>query len=599
MPDRKLTRILLDAPTEGNLTKVPLAKLGDDYDDPRYGSFGISSDEVAGWKASIARAPGRKVLLDFDHLSSKPSPHRRTKAAGWITDVNVDDDGQVWADVEPTPAGREAIKNKEYLFASATYGDAVNEKGEKFPNSLVAAALTNSPFLKDMPQISLAADDVVQRALEDDMRTLSSGVTQAERDQAHAEGNALPDKSYPIRNVEQLKAAILLAQSGHGDVAAAKKLIVRRARALGHANLIPADWLASPTDGRPVNLLEQAPETLGDDHQALDLVLRCLSRETGSSYVDALAAWQTAERAEHEHFKTAPATVATVLRRTGVRDLDSFAGDLKLLERRDAAVLKTLEGAQTQLAGQRLNGQAQVLLDDGFDVAELLHNDLELERRWRRARKVAGGYEDRARWHADDLLHLESGVDLCATLERGPQVAAAHEQVTATIRELDAALDANVEPRKRAKQLDAALTAMTSERERVSVSDPFDPDAKPAPTVRELEQGERPERISDLSIPGIERATQLLLEGHSYDDAIQLAAGFAVAGGGFGGRVGPGPREAILKATPDAEIPATAPGPHDELNEQVLEYQKAHPGTPYTDAFSAVSGVSLGAGNFH
>jgi hypothetical protein len=58
-------------------------------------------------------------------------------------------------------------------------------------------------------------------------------VTQAERDKAHAAGNSLPDKSYPINNVKQLHAAAVLAASGHGDVTAAKALIRRRAKELG------------------------------------------------------------------------------------------------------------------------------------------------------------------------------------------------------------------------------------------------------------------------------------------------------------------------------------------------------------------------------
>jgi len=48
-----------------------------------------------------------------------------------------------------------------------------------------------------------------------------------------AKGHALEDGSYPIENVHDLQNAAILAQSGHGDVAAAKKLIARRAKELG------------------------------------------------------------------------------------------------------------------------------------------------------------------------------------------------------------------------------------------------------------------------------------------------------------------------------------------------------------------------------
>lgn len=51
-----------------------------------------------------------------------------------------------------------------------------------------------------------------------------------------AQGKALPNESYPIEDTEDLKNAATLAQSGHGDVGAAKRLIARRAKQLGAKN---------------------------------------------------------------------------------------------------------------------------------------------------------------------------------------------------------------------------------------------------------------------------------------------------------------------------------------------------------------------------
>lgn len=55
-------------------------------------------------------------------------------------------------------------------------------------------------------------------------------------------GWALPDGSYPVPDRAHLESAIVLAQSGHGDVAAAKRLIRKRARELGAEDLVPAGW---------------------------------------------------------------------------------------------------------------------------------------------------------------------------------------------------------------------------------------------------------------------------------------------------------------------------------------------------------------------
>ena len=50
------------------------------------------------------------------------------------------------------------------------------------------------------------------------------------------QGKALDDGSYPIADKEDLHSAAVLARSGHGDAAAAKRLIARRAKELGVAN---------------------------------------------------------------------------------------------------------------------------------------------------------------------------------------------------------------------------------------------------------------------------------------------------------------------------------------------------------------------------
>lgn len=62
-----------------------------------------------------------------------------------------------------------------------------------------------------------------------------------ERKRLAKEGNALPDGSFPIANVDDLKNAIQ-AIGRAKDPEAAKAHIKKRARALGHPELIPEDW---------------------------------------------------------------------------------------------------------------------------------------------------------------------------------------------------------------------------------------------------------------------------------------------------------------------------------------------------------------------
>ena len=62
-----------------------------------------------------------------------------------------------------------------------------------------------------------------------------------EREEAADEGYALPDGSYPIKSVQDLKNAIQ-AYGRAKDKAAAKRHIIKRARALGETQLLPDSW---------------------------------------------------------------------------------------------------------------------------------------------------------------------------------------------------------------------------------------------------------------------------------------------------------------------------------------------------------------------
>jgi len=76
-----------------------------------------------------------------------------------------------------------------------------------------------------------AAEIALKRAFSEDVRT-----------QMAKEGTALPDGSYPISNVEDLKNAIS-AFGRAKDKEAAKKHIMKRAKSLGQEKMIPANWV--------------------------------------------------------------------------------------------------------------------------------------------------------------------------------------------------------------------------------------------------------------------------------------------------------------------------------------------------------------------
>lgn len=238
--------VLLDAPADLG-TRVQIARLGP-VSDPRYGDFEITEDNARNWQRNLSVLPGRRALIDFEHRSERKP--RDSEAAGWITGIGLD--GQkVMADVEWTSKGEQAIKDKRYLFVSPAYGKYRDETGAEHDDTLCSTALTNKPALGSLPMLTLASEESLQAALEDDpaerfyRRALDGelgeqpralvllDVSAGERKLALKEGNALPDGSYPIRNTGQLHAAAHLAASGHGNVQGARKLIKRRAKELG------------------------------------------------------------------------------------------------------------------------------------------------------------------------------------------------------------------------------------------------------------------------------------------------------------------------------------------------------------------------------
>jgi len=72
---------------------------------------------------------------------------------------------------------------------------------------------------------------------------VAAGPSQAVREELAKSGEALPDGSYPIRNVADLKKAIkAYGRSNQEDRAKVRRHIKKRARSLKQADLIPEEW---------------------------------------------------------------------------------------------------------------------------------------------------------------------------------------------------------------------------------------------------------------------------------------------------------------------------------------------------------------------
>ena len=75
------------------------------------------------------------------------------------------------------------------------------------------------------------------------------------------EGKALPDGSFPIRNVNDLKNAVqAYGRSKPGSRAKVRRHIIKRARGLGRTDLVPQDWKEASVDEIPTEGLTASPD---------------------------------------------------------------------------------------------------------------------------------------------------------------------------------------------------------------------------------------------------------------------------------------------------------------------------------------------------
>lgn len=91
--------------------------------------------------------------------------------------------------------------------------------------------------------------------LEEQGLIAASGPSEEVRQKLAETGEALPDGSYPIRNVSELKKAIkAYGRSKPGKRSAVRKHISKRARALKHPELIPDEWKNLSVSGMELSI---------------------------------------------------------------------------------------------------------------------------------------------------------------------------------------------------------------------------------------------------------------------------------------------------------------------------------------------------------
>jgi phage I-like protein len=135
-------------------------------------SFAITGDDLRDIVQNFDKRKNEMVVIDYEHASEQPEVARGgpVPAAGWIHGLSVvpGSDGlltggepgpreTLTALVEWTPEARDLIRSGQYRFFSPSidWGARDKESGRLQGATLTSGALTNHPFLEELPPLML------------------------------------------------------------------------------------------------------------------------------------------------------------------------------------------------------------------------------------------------------------------------------------------------------------------------------------------------------------------------------------------------------------------------------------------------------------
>jgi hypothetical protein len=141
------------------LVRIPLAKLGHWVKGKL--KFNITRQTMAEIAKNFRKRPADTVI-DYEHASEMPEVAQGgpVPAAGWIKAVDdaPGSDGVLYGQAEFTPRAQKMIADKEIRYISPVidWGARDKHSGDAQGATLASAALTNRPFLDEMPALALS-----------------------------------------------------------------------------------------------------------------------------------------------------------------------------------------------------------------------------------------------------------------------------------------------------------------------------------------------------------------------------------------------------------------------------------------------------------
>lgn len=130
--------------------RVELMPIGDfRLGDPKRQMAFRLDDPAAVIARSLALAPGNVLPIDFDHRSFAKQGEQDSRAAGWITGLQVEG-SRVMASVEWTAEGRAALEGRSYRFLSPVFNNTPDGRVVR----IEGAGLVNIPALPQLRQLA-------------------------------------------------------------------------------------------------------------------------------------------------------------------------------------------------------------------------------------------------------------------------------------------------------------------------------------------------------------------------------------------------------------------------------------------------------------
>jgi len=145
-----------------DLSEIPIALIGSWVKDGH--RFSITKEDLDDIVKNFEGRGNGQVVVDYEHASENPAVARgnAVPASGWINGVSIraGDNGKdmLYADIEWTDDAKKLIEEKKYRYFSPAidWGAANKKTGKSKGATLTSGALTNHPFLEELPAIQLS-----------------------------------------------------------------------------------------------------------------------------------------------------------------------------------------------------------------------------------------------------------------------------------------------------------------------------------------------------------------------------------------------------------------------------------------------------------